>query len=148
MERTATLEINGLLLVVVLIIVAAGLAHEQQLHAPLPPQAYQVEDDLLPGAARQTWFRVPTPVEEVRRFYQRALSSRGWHYCGTQATPHCTNLPGFGGKPAIDVYRRVADQNATGVTIEVWPIWDAVHHETVVKVYETTFPGNPPPLYE
>ena len=91
MERAAKLEINGLLLVVALIIVAAGLTHEQQLHAPLPPQAYLVEDDLVPGAARQTWFRVPTPVEEVRRFYQRALSARGWHSCGTQATPACTN---------------------------------------------------------
>ena len=147
MERATKLEINGLMLVVALIIVAAGLAHEQQLHAPLPAQAYLVEEDLLPGAARQTWFRVPTTVEDVRRFYQNALPPRGWRYCGTQATPHCTNLPGFGGKPAIDVYRRVADRNATGTTIEVWPIWDAIHHETFVKVFETTFRDNPPPLW-
>ena len=33
MERAATLEINGLLLVVVLIIVAVWLTHDQQLHA-------------------------------------------------------------------------------------------------------------------
>ena len=148
MERATKLEINGLVLVVALIIVAVGLRHEQQLHAPLPPQAYAVDELLMPGSTRQTWFRVPTAVADVRRFYQQALAHQGWCYCGTQATPHCTNLPGFGGKPAIDVYRRVADQNATGVTIEVWPIWDAVHHETFVKVYETTFPGNPPPLSE
>ena len=78
MERAAKLEIHGLVLIVALIIVAVGLRHEQQLRAPLPPQAYAVDDLLLPGAVRQSWFRVPTRVEDVRRFYQRALSSQGW----------------------------------------------------------------------
>ena len=40
----------------------------------------------------------------------------------------------------VDVYRRVGDRDATGVTIEIWPIWDVVHRETFVTVWETTFP--------
>ncbi len=130
-----------LLLVLLGSIALGGFIVEQRRHPPLPPQAYRVDEQLMPGAFRQTSFRVPSPVAEVRHFYQRELPHRGWRYCGTQAPPRCPNLgrlPEAGQE--VDVYRRVGDRDATGVTIEIWPIWDAVHHETFVTVWETTFP--------
>ena len=140
---------GSVLLLGLLISITSGGAlwqWERSQHLPLPPQAHHVDEVLMPLVSRQTTFRVPAPVEDIRSFYQRTLPARGWRYCGTQATPNCTNLPGFGAKPEIDVYRRVADRNGTGVTIELWPLWDPVHHETFVKVFETTFRDTPPPL--
>ncbi len=133
-----------LLLILAIAAVAGGLIWERQRHPPLPPQAQQVATSLM-ADIRQTSFQYPGTIAELRAFYEQALPQRGWRYCGTQATPNCTNLPGFGAQVEIDVYRRVADRNGTGVTIEVWPIWDAVRHETFVKVFETTFRDTPPP---
>ncbi len=129
-----------LLLVLLGSTAVGGFILEQRRHPPLPPLAYRVDEQLMPGSFRQTTFRVPTAVDDVRRFYQRELPQRGWHYCGTQATPRCTNLQRFPeAGQQVDVYRRVGDRDATGVTIEIWPIWDAAHRETFVTVWETSF---------
>ena len=128
-----------ILALVVSLIVVGGFIREHHRHPPLPPQAQHVAETLMLGTARVTTYWVPIPVEDVRRFYHRALSQQGWRYCGTQATPGCTTMPLL---PAavhqIDVYRRSTDRDATGPTIEIWPMWEARQRYTFVKVYETS----------
>src|SRR5215207_6234491 len=126
-----------LLLVLVLIGIGAGLLWEQQRHPPVPPGAQQVVTALI-ADLRQTTFRYPGSVAEVRAFYQQALPQRGWRYCGTQATPRCTNLIRLVDRPgeAIDVYRRADDQDYLGSTVEIWPI-DRANGQIFVTAYET-----------
>jgi len=126
-----------LLLVLVLIGVGAGLLWERQRHPPTPPGALQVSSAIA-GDARQTTFRYPGSVAEVRAFYQQALPPRGWHYCGTQATPRCSNMIQLVDRPgeAIDVYRRADDQDYRGSTVEIWPI-DSANGQIFVTAYET-----------
>jgi len=128
-----------LLLLLVGSIAVGGFIVEQRPRLPLPPQASRVAEQFMPASFRQTTFRVPSAAEDVRGFYQRELPTRGWRYCGTQATPRCTNLSLPGAKHQIEVYRHVGDRDATGMTIEIWPIWDAAHRDTFVTVWETSF---------
>lgn len=91
----------------------------------------------------------PARAEQCREratFYPDTLPSAGWRYCGTQATPGCTNMPRLPeAAPEIDVYRRVEDRDASGVTIEIWPTWVAAQRHSFVMVYETSLPAPSPP---
>ncbi len=126
-----------LLLILVLIGVGAGLLWERLRHPPVPPGALQVSSALT-GDVRQTIFRYPGSIAELRAFYQQALPPRGWRYCGTQATPRCTNLIQLVDRSgdAIDVYRRADDQDYRGSTVEIWPI-DSANGQIFVTAYET-----------
>jgi hypothetical protein len=116
--------------------VLGGLIWEVQRHPPVPPQAVQLRETIIQGFARQTSYRVPESVDAVRMFYQRELAKQGWHYCGTQATPRCTNLMRAGAEHEIDVYRRPEDHDFSGLTIEIWPQRDP-NDQTYVTVFET-----------
>ena len=111
----------------------------RSLALPVPPQAQQVSSQIISGVAKTTTLIVPTSVDDVRAFYRQALPEQGWNYCGTQATPDCTNLVNLaGGQGAeTDVYRRADDQEMSGTTIEIWPAQNA-RGETQVVVWETT----------
>lgn len=130
---------------IILILAVAGLVSwwrwDRGRQLPLPPQAQNVSSDIIGSLAKRTMFAVPTSVDDVRAFYQHVLPQRGWSYCGTQATPRCTNLANAASGPGdqVDVYRRADDQGFTGTTLEIWP---AVIESggTQVSVYET----NPP----
>jgi hypothetical protein len=132
-----------LLFVLAVSIIVVGLTREQR-RLPVPPQVQHVSETFMPGvgsvpAARKTTYWVPIPVEDVRRFYQRELPHQGWRYCGTQATPGCRNMQQFPeAATQIDVYRRIDDRDATGTTIEIWPIWNADQRQTFVTVFETS----------
>lgn len=125
------------LLVVVVIGIVVGLWWEGQRHPPMPPGASQVTTSLI-GDVRQTTFRYPGAPAEVRSFYQQAMPQRGWRYCGTQETPHCTNLISLvgGAGQETDVYRRSDDQDWSGSTVEIRPI-AAENAQTFVTLYET-----------
>ncbi|HHY49777.1 MAG TPA: hypothetical protein GYA10_08535, partial [Alphaproteobacteria bacterium] len=124
-----------------LIIVAAGLiawwGWEQARQLPLPPQAQNVSSEILGALARKTTFVVPAPSAEVRAFYRETLPQRGWAYCGTQATPGCTNLipAADGSGDQVDVFRRADDQDASGTTIEIW-LAENPRGGTVVSILE------------
>ena len=126
-----------LLLVLALAGVAGGLIWERQRHPPTPPGATQANTALV-GDVRQTTFRYAGSADEVKSFYRQALPARGWRYCGTQATPRCTNLIQLADRPgdAIDVYRSAGDQDFRGATVEVWPI-DSGNGQTFTTMYET-----------
>jgi hypothetical protein len=96
-----------------------------------------MSSQLLGGLAKQTTFTVPTSVADIQAFYRQMLGQRGWQYCGTQATPRCTNLvtPPDETAHQVDVYRQAGDRNYGGPTIEVWPIQNAPH-ETRVMLWE------------
>jgi hypothetical protein len=113
-----------------------GLNWEVQRHPPLPPGAVQVRETIIQGFARQTSYRVPQSIDNVRAFYQRELADLGWCYCGTQATPRCSNLISAGAEQEIDVYRRPQDGDFSGLSIEIWPQRDP-NGQTFVTVFET-----------
>jgi len=113
-----------------------GLIWNIQRHPALPPNAGPVTETVIEGFARQTSFRVPAPIDEVRAFYQEELDNKGWRYCGTRATPRCTNLTHRGAEYEVDVYRRPDDHNFTGLTIEIWAQRDP-NGQTFVRVFET-----------
>jgi hypothetical protein len=115
--------------------VLGGLLWEAQRHPPLPPGATQVQESIIAGFARQTSYRVSDSVEAVRAFYRRELPRLGWRYCGTQATPRCSNLIPAGAEDAIDVYRRPDDHDFSGLTVEIWPQRDP-NGQTFVIVFE------------
>jgi hypothetical protein len=126
-----------LLLVLVVVAVAGGFLWERQRRPPVPPGARNVASDINVGDIRQTTFRVPGTAADVRAFYQQAMPQRGWRYCGTQATPRCSNMPQAGGsEQQIEVYRQANDQNYRGSTIEVWPV-RSEGGETYVTIFET-----------
>ncbi len=126
-----------ILLIIVIVGIGAGLLWERQRHPPIPASAIQA-NELIVGDVRQTTYRYPGTVEDVRTFYRQALPERGWYYCGTQATEHCSNMIKLADRPgeAVDVYRRTDDQDYRGSTIEVWPI-DTENGQTYVTVFET-----------
>jgi hypothetical protein len=126
-----------LLLVVVIVVIVAGLVWDRQRHPPLPPGALQANESIV-GDVRQTTYRFPGSVEDVRAFYRQALPPRGWNYCGTQATERCSNMIQLVDRPgdAVDVYRRADDQDYRGSTIEIWPI-ATENGQTYVTVFET-----------
>ena len=125
------------LLVLVLIGIGVGLLWERQRHAPVPEGAVQVSTSIIVDL-RQMTFRYPGSVTQVRAFYQQVMPSHGWRYCGTQATPRCTNLIRLVDRPgeAIDVYRRANDRDYRGSTVEIWPI-DTENGQTYVTLFET-----------
>ncbi len=124
------------LLILVLVGAAAGFIWERQRHPTLPSQAQHVETSLMTNL-RQTTFRYPGTVDELRAFYQQALPQQGWRYCGTQATDNCSNLRrSDDGSDEIDVYRRADDNDTDGATVEVWPIPDP-NGQIYVTVFET-----------
>ena len=126
-----------LLLGLAVIGVVAGLLWERQRQPPLPPDAEQVSSQLA-GDIRQTSFRYPGTIAQVREFYQQAFGQRGWRYCGTQATENCSNLISLAGRSEqeIDVYRDAEDQDNRGPTIEIWP-QSTETGEIYVTVFET-----------
>lgn len=126
-----------LLLVLSVAGVAAGLIGERQRQMPIPDGAQQVTTSLL-ADLRQTSFRHPDTAAELHGFYREALPAKGWAYCGTQATPGCTNLTKLVDRPedAIDVYRRTDDTTKQGPTVEIWPHATESGH-TFVTIYET-----------
>src|SRR5262249_44805686 len=130
-----------ILLLIVVAGVAFGLLWERQGGVPLPPQAQRVTSNINSTAARQTTFTTPGLPEAVRAFYRQALPERGWSYCGTQSTAHCTNMIALNdaSPQQIDVYRRPDDQTFSGRTIEVWPLRNA-RGETFVTIFETREP--------
>jgi hypothetical protein len=129
-------RLNLLLGCIVVTVAVGGVIWEQRLHPPLPPGATQLLETSIMDLALQTSYRIAEPLDTVRAFYRRELPQRGWHYCGTQATPGCSNMPTMLPNTAIDVYRRDADPAASSKTIEVWaqPAPDA---QTFVTVLET-----------
>ena len=112
-----------IVLIVAVVVVIAWWNWERGRQLPLPPQAQNVSSELLGALAKRTTFVVPASIAEVRAFYREVLPQRGWSYCGTQATPRCTNLdsPASGAGEQVDVYRKAEDREYTGTTIEVWP---------------------------
>ncbi len=110
-------------LILALVVMIGWWRWDRARQLPLPPQAQNVSSDLLGSLAKRTSFAVPTSVADVRAFYRQVLPQRGWSYCGTQATPRCTNLasPASGAGEQVDVYRKAEDREYTGTTIEVWP---------------------------
>lgn len=129
----------------ILILAVVGLVSwwrwDRGRQLPLPSQAQNVAVEIIGSLSKRTTFAVPASVDDVRAFYRNVLPQRGWSYCGTQATPRCTNLAGAtsGTAAQVDVYRRADDQAFTGTTIEVWPA-AIPSGGTQVSVYET----NPP----
>jgi hypothetical protein len=111
---------------------------QQQGGVPRPPGATVVEESVNTPGMRATTLDVPLSEEEVRAFYRQALTERGWRYCGTQATPGCTNtfMALAGEDVAIDVYRRADEPAEGGRTVEIWP--QAQQGRTQVRVYETS----------
>src|SRR5436309_6838042 len=95
-----------LLLILALLAVGGGLMWENQRHTPLPPGAQNVQSTINAGVA-QTSFRVSESVADVRAFYRQVMPKRGWQYCGTQNTPHCSNMITLvgGADQQTDVYR-------------------------------------------
>ena len=122
---------------VVLAAIGAGIMWEQWRHPPAPPGATRVEATLNVDV-RQTTFWAPGTAEEMKAFYRRELPVRGWDYCGTQATPDCTNLTKLinRSEDAIDVYRRPGDTTFQGPTLEVWPV-RTENGMTFVTIFET-----------
>ena len=127
-----------LLLIVVVVGIAAGLYWERERHPPFPPGASGVSSEITAGV-RQTSFRFPGSDADALAFYRQELPKRGWLYCGTQATAHCSNMITLvgGSDKQVDVYRQAGDTNYTGPTIEVWPIQQP-GQETFVTLFETS----------
>lgn len=126
-----------LLLALVVVALGGGLIWERWRQPPVPPGAREV-NAALNVDIRQTSFRYPGTAEDLRTFYQQSLPPRGWRYCGTQATPGCSNLPQLASRPdqAVDVYRRADDGSGRGPTVEIRPL-PAEGGMLFVTLYET-----------
>ncbi|GAC1385152.1 MAG: hypothetical protein NVS4B8_16280 [Herpetosiphon sp.] len=126
------------LLVLVIAAVAGGIVWERQRGVPTPPRAQNVVSDISAGSVRKTSFRLAGSATDVRAYYRQELPKRGWQYCGTQTTVHCSNMmPLAGGADQqTDVYRKADDTNYRGSTIEVWPIQNG-DGQMFVTVFET-----------
>lgn len=125
------------LLILAIGIMVSGLIWEQQRHPPVPPGSEQVTTSLIANVRQTTYWYTGTQ-QEVRAFYQQEMPKRGWHYCGNQGTPNCTNLIRLNTRPdeAIDVYRKADDQSFQGMTVEIWPV-KTENGRTYVTFYET-----------
>jgi hypothetical protein len=127
-----------------LLVIAVGIGWyvwDRGRALPLPPQAQSVTQNLT-ASSRETTFIFSGSVEELRGFYQQSLPTRGWRYCGTRATEHCTNLLRLndGTDEQTDVYRSADDQAFGGPTIEIWPVTNA-RGELQVNIVETRGPA-------
>lgn len=134
-EYLGTWQIGLLILAITVII--SGLIWEQQRHPPIPPGSTQVTAALI-ADVRQTTYWYTGTQQEVREFYHQEMPKRGWHYCGNQGTPNCTNLIRLNTRSdeAIDVYRKADDQSFSGMTVEIWPV-KTQNGRTYVTLYET-----------
>ncbi len=94
---------------------------DQAHQVPLPPQVDRITQEIYGALLQQTTFRSLDSPDHLRAFYRELLLQRGWQYCGTQATPGCTNLvnPNDGSGARVDVYRRPDDRDQVGPTMEV-----------------------------
>jgi hypothetical protein len=108
-------------LVAVLLGLAGWYMWDRGRQLPVPPQAQNTVQSLS-TSTRDTNFVFIGTVEELRAFYQQELPRRGWRYCGTRATPNCTNLIQLNNESdeRTDIYRRADDQDFSGPTIEIW----------------------------
>ena len=144
MNRIATVFFVGIAGLLVISALRAGFTWQEQRHPLMHPQATKLGELIIPGnpvtgltGLRQTSYRVPSTVEDVRRFYQRELHRTGWHYCGTQATPECTTKRQVSEEaPQIDVYQRLGTRGEISVTVEIKATWNAEQRQTIVTVVE------------
>jgi hypothetical protein len=111
---------------------------QQQQAVPHLPNGAVISESINTPGARTTTQVGGWSEEEARAFYRQALPERGWRYCGTQATPGCTNIfmALAGDDVRIDVYRRADDSTGLGRTIEIWP--QAQGDRMQVRIYETS----------
>ena len=144
MNRIATVFFVGIAGLLVISALRAGFTWQEQRHPPMHPQATKLGELIIPSnpvtgitGLRQTTYRVPLTVEEVRRFYQQELPRTGWHYCGTQATPECTTKRQVSEEaPQIDVYQRMGTRGEISVTVEIKATWNAEQRQTIMTVVE------------
>jgi hypothetical protein len=110
-----------ILLVAVLLGLVSWYFWERGKQLPVPPQAQNMTQNLGVDS-RDTNFVFGGTIEELRAFYQQVLPPRGWRYCGTRATEHCTNRIALrnDSDQRVDIYRRADDQNFRGPTIEIF----------------------------
>jgi len=137
--------IGGWKQLAVLIVVLLGLAGwylwDRSRQLPVPPQAQNVTQN-LGTASRDTIFVFGGSIEQLRAFYQQQLPPRGWRYCGTRATEHCTNSIRLNDSSdeRVDIYRRADDQNFNGPTIEIFWL-EKTRGELQVNISETRGPS-------
>jgi len=129
------------LLVVVLLGIAGWYFWDRGKQLPLPPQAQNTTQN-LGTAARDTNFMYDGSIEDLRAFYQQQLPPRGWRYCGTRATEHCTNSIQLHDESdqRVDIYRQAGDQSFSGPTIEIFWLKNA-RDELQVNISETRGPS-------
>jgi hypothetical protein len=136
--------IGGWTQLIILVVVLVGLAGwyfwDRGKQLPLPPQAQNVAEN-LGTASRDTTFVFGGSIEELRAFYQQQLPPRGWRYCGTRATAHCTNSIQLNDESdeRVDIYRHTDDQDFSGPTIEIYWLKNA-RGELQVSISETRGP--------
>jgi hypothetical protein len=128
-------------LVVVLLVLVGWYFWDRSKQLPVPPQAQNVTQN-LGTTSRDTLFVFDGSIEELRAFYQQQLPPRGWRYCGTRATEHCTNSIQLhdSSDERTDIYRRTDDQNFSGPTIEIFWLKNA-RGELQVNISETRGPS-------
>jgi hypothetical protein len=129
------------ILVVVLLGLVGWYFWDRNKQLPVPPQAQNMAQS-LGSASRDTTFVFGGSIEELRAFYQQQLPARGWRYCGTRATEHCTNSIQLNDSSdqRVDIYRRADDQNFSGPTIEIYWLKNA-RGELQVNISETRGPA-------
>src|SRR6266508_3025270 len=128
------------LLMAVLLVLVGWYFWDRSKQLPVPPQARNVTQN-FGTTTRDTNFVFDGPIEDLRTFYQQQLPARGWRYCGTRATEHCTNLIQLNDSSdeRTDIYRHANDQNFSGPTIEIWWLKNA-RGELQVNISETRGP--------
>ena len=134
----------GIACLLVMSAVRVGFTWQEQRHPLMHPQATKLGEMIISGnpvtgamGLRQTSYRVPSTVEEVRGFYQLELPRTGWHYCGTQAIPECTTKrQGSEEATQVDVYQRIGTRGEINVTVEIQATWNAEQRQTIVTVVE------------
>ena len=137
--------IGGWRQLIVLAVVLLGLVGwyfwDRSRQLPVPPQAQNVTQN-LGTASRDTIFVFNGSIEDLRAFYQQQLPPRGWRYCGTRATEHCTNSIQLHDESdqRVDIYRQAGDQSFSGPTIEIFWLKNA-RDELQVNISETRGPS-------
>ena len=143
--RAVVKWIGGWKQLVVLAVVLLGLVGwyfwDRSKQLPVPPQAQNVTQN-LGTTSRDTIFVFGGLIEELRAFYQQQLPARGWRYCGTRATAHCTNSIQLNDSSdaRVDIYRHADDQDFSGPTIEIYWLKNA-RGELHVNISETRGPA-------
>ena len=129
------------ILAVVLLGLIGWYFWDRSRQLPVPPQAQNVTQN-LGSSSRDTAFVFNGSIEELRGFYQQQLPPRGWRYCGTRATAHCTNSIQLNDESdeRVDIYRHTDDQDFSGPTIEIFWLKNA-RGELQVNISETRGPA-------